>query len=173
MILCLCLGWIWIRSICLLRNSLMLKLQVILVGANQENGFKQGKEDLKLGGLVMFPHEMGFFFFFENHSRYSERADMWWGFEKLRRCCVWNIPRSMFGLWHFRRMISYCLRNYVLFFLFFIVMLLYTYLLTQFTATTVTSGESRGSQYPINVIGKHIRGGVHVNICPTDSYNFS
>ena len=41
----------------------MLKLQVILVGANQENGFKQGKEDLKLGGLVMFPHEMGFFFF--------------------------------------------------------------------------------------------------------------
>jgi len=52
-------------------------------------------------------------------------------------------------------------------------MLLYTYLLTQFTATTVTSGESRGSQYPINVIGKHIRGGVHVNICPTDSYNFS
>ena len=186
MILCSCLGWIWIRSICLLRNSLMLKLKVILVGANQENGFKQGKEDLKLGGLVIFPMRWDFFFF-ENHSRYSERADMWWGFEKLRRCCVWNIPRSMFGLWHFRRMISYCLntfklflfsffiliRNYVLFFLFFIVMLLYTYLLTQFTATTVTSGESRGSQYPINVIGKHIRGGVHVNICPTDSYNFS
>ena len=84
-------------------------------------------------------------------------------------------------------MISYCLntfklflfsffiliRNYVLVFLFFKVMLLYTYLLTQFTATTVTSGESRGSLYPINVIGKHIRGGVHVNICPTDSYNFS
>ena len=53
----------------------MLKLQVILVGANQENGFKQGKEDLKLGGLVMFPMRWDFFFF-ENHSRYSERADM-------------------------------------------------------------------------------------------------
>ena len=107
MILCSCLGWIWIRSICLLRNSLMLKLKVILVGANQENGFKQGKEDLKLGGLVIFPMRWDFFFF-ENHSRYSERADMWWGFEKLRRCCVWNIPKSMFGSWHFKRMISYC-----------------------------------------------------------------
>jgi len=41
----------------------MLKLQVILVGANQENGFKQGKEDLKLGGLVMFPMRWDFFFF--------------------------------------------------------------------------------------------------------------
>ena len=41
----------------------MLKLQVILVGANQENGFKQGKEDLKLGGLVMFPMRWEFFFF--------------------------------------------------------------------------------------------------------------
>ena len=41
----------------------MLKLQVILVGANQENGFKQGKEDLKLGGLVMFPVRWENFFF--------------------------------------------------------------------------------------------------------------
>ena len=40
----------------------MLKLQVILVGANQENGFKQGKEDLKLGGLVMFPMKWEFLF---------------------------------------------------------------------------------------------------------------
>ena len=40
----------------------MLKLQVILVRANQENGFKQGKEDLKLGGLVMFLMRWDFFF---------------------------------------------------------------------------------------------------------------
>ena len=109
-ILCSWVGWIRIRSIRLLRISRMLKFQVILLGANRENGLKEREEDLKLGGLVMFPVRWEIFFFFENPSspRYSERADMWWGFEKLRRCCVWNIPKSMFGSWHFRRMISYC-----------------------------------------------------------------